>query len=130
MIKGFWKIQVSFGTWVLLYIGALYAATGVGMGFKLDDNQLLGYILCLISVVLLVASCFLRQASQQVLFAGLLTGLSLLLLASIVFNWISFNGAFWYFILFTLVVPWMVVGYGLGFIVRSKKQLQKEKFKI
>ena len=90
MKKRFLKIQFVFGLYVCIYLAALYFSTGYGVGFKLDDNQLIGLFSVFCSALLLTA-----------LFV------------------VNFNEAFWYFIFFIFFIPISVIGNVIGFLIKK-----------
>ncbi|CAJ1227520.1 hypothetical protein [Lactiplantibacillus xiangfangensis] len=105
-MKNYVLIQVIAGIYLMIFVAALYFATGVQTGFKLDDNQLIGYGGCGILLVSLVASLFTVKIKLQKGMAVLLT----LCCVGLLFNGVNFNEAFWYFILFVVLIPfWMLL---------------------
>ena len=74
------RIQVIAGIYLLIYIAALYFSTGVQVGLRVKK---------LFSILILV-SC-------------------LIVLGITRFNVVSFNEAFWYFILFVRYIPFIVL---------------------
>lgn len=104
-MKNYVLIQVIAGIYLMIFVAALYFATGVQTGFKLDDNQLIGYAECGILLVCLVASLFTVKIKLQKGMAVLLT----LCCMGLRFSAVNFNEAFWYFILFVVLIPiWML----------------------
>lgn len=118
MKKRFLKIQFVFGLYVCIYLAALYFSTGYGVGFKLDDNQLIGYILCGISSLLLLLSFFTREIKNKKQFALLFAVFCSALLLVTLFV-VNFNEAFWYFIFFIFFIPISVIGNVIGFLIKK-----------
>ncbi|MGH1842335.1 hypothetical protein ABE867_16840 [Enterococcus gallinarum] len=107
MKKNYIKIQFISGLYTVIYLSALYFATGVGTGFKLDDNQLTGYILCGISLLLLFFSFFTSKIKSEKNISILFFLCCFSLLIVTVFNIVSFNESFWYFIFFIYLIPFI-----------------------
>ncbi|WP_338209098.1 hypothetical protein [Lactiplantibacillus paraxiangfangensis] len=105
-MKNYVRIQVIAGAYLMIFVAALYFATGVQTGFKLDDNQLIGYVGCGLLLVGLGASFFTVKIKMQKGVAVLLT----LCCMGLGFSEVNFNEAFWYFILFVMLIPfWMLL---------------------
>lgn len=108
-------VQVVTGIYGVIYLAALYFASGVGVGFKLDDNQLTGYVLCAVLLVGLIGSLFSTNLTTQRWLVGWLALSSLALLLVTVFDLVYFNEAFWYFIFLIYLLPveilWRVVDF-------------------
>ncbi|MGM0138164.1 hypothetical protein IGI65_000578 [Enterococcus sp. DIV0755b] len=118
MKKRFLKIQFVFGLYISIYLAALYFSTGYGVGFKLDDNQLIGYILCGISFLLLFLSFFIKESKNKKQFALLFAVFCAALLLGALFT-VNFNEAFWYFIFFIFFIPISVIGNVIGFLLKK-----------
>lgn len=104
MTKYKW-IQVIAGIYIIIYVSALYFASGVHTGFKLDDNQLTGYVICGMMFFCLIFSAFITLKKIQKLFSVFLSGFAFLLWGVIIFDIVSFNEAFIYFIFFIKYIP-------------------------
>ena len=103
------RIQVIAGIYLLIYIAALYFSTGVQAGFKLDSNQLTGYVSCGLLLAVIMGSEFGKRLRIKKLFSILILVSCLIILGITRFNDVSFNEAFWYFILFVRYIPFIVL---------------------
>lgn len=108
MTKYKW-IQLIAGIYIIIYVSALYFASGVHTGFKLDDNQLTGYVICGMMFFCLVLSAFITSKKMQKLFSVFLVGFTFVLWGVIIFDIVSFNEAFIYFIFFIKYIPFILL---------------------
>lgn len=116
-VKVYRRIQVIAGANLIIYLAALYFSTGVHTGFKLDDNQLIGYMACGILLILLGISVAVKtMAKRKIAVLLLLMGCFTLLLLTIV-NVVSFNEAFWYFLPFVYGLPFVELGEAVEFLL-------------
>ncbi|MBC6301234.1 hypothetical protein [Listeria booriae] len=100
---------------------SLIFATGVGNGIKLDDNQLVGYIVAIISLSL---ACFSFSATNIRIRR---TVTLLLLILSLIFtvlpyvNMLSFNEAIFIFILPSSIFLLLIIFFGCDFLITTRK---------
>lgn len=94
---------------LIIMTTALYFATGYGVGLKLDDNQLMGYVLAGLLLGCLMASFFARTVKQARAFLLILSLGCLAFLVEIWFGRVNFNEAFWYFIPGVLLISVIVL---------------------
>lgn len=119
-MRAYLRVQVIAGVYLVLYIAALYFASGVHNGFKLDDNQSTGYIICGIMSCIFILSFFAKSLIKQRWFAGLLLGCSFFLLGISVFNIVSFNEAIAYFIIFMFIIPLILLFETVAFWIEKR----------
>lgn len=104
-MKAYRRVQIISGGYLAVYLAALYFSTGVHTGFKLDGNQLIGYVTCGILAGLLGASAVVKTGLQRKICALLLLLCCGTLLLFARYNVVSFNEAFWYFIGLVYLLP-------------------------
>jgi len=116
-MKIYGRVQLIAGINLIAYLVALYFSTGVHTGFKLDDNQLIGYMACGVLLSLLGISLAVKtMAKRKVLVLLLLIGCFTPLLLTM-FNMVSFNEAFWYFLPFVYGMPFVELGEAIEFLL-------------
>lgn len=108
-MKAYLRIQIIASVYLIIYIAALYFASGVHIGFKLDDNQLTGYIICGIMLCILISSFFAKSLIQKRVYSILFLACCFTLYGVTSLNLVSFNEAFWYFILFVDFIPFILL---------------------
>lgn len=64
MMKKLTRFQGLAASELIMMTAALYFATGYGVGVKLDDNQLMSYVLAGLLLGVLIGSFFTRTAKQ------------------------------------------------------------------
>ena len=101
-MKAYRRVQIITGGYLAVYLAALYLSTGVHTGFKLDSDQLIGYVTCGILAGLLGVSAVVKTGLQRKICALLL----LLCCGTLL---ISFNEAFWYFIGVVYLLPVVIL---------------------
>ncbi|EIW12871.1 putative membrane protein [Lactiplantibacillus pentosus KCA1] len=104
-MKVYRRVQIIAGGYLVVYLAALYFSTGVHTGFKLDSNQLIGYVTCGILAGLLGVSVMVKTSLRRKICALLLLLSCVTLLLFARYSVISFNEAFWYFIGLVYLIP-------------------------
>ncbi len=104
---GFKRIQIIAALYLLTYILALYFSTGVHTGFKLDSDQLWGYVCCGVLSGLITGSLFAKRIKSRKFFSMLMLINCFIIFGVTRYNVVSFNEAFWYFILFVYFIPFI-----------------------
>lgn len=108
-MKVYRRVQIIASGYLVVYLAALYFSTGVHTGFKLDSDQLIGYVTCGILAGLLGASVVVKTGLQRKICALLLLLCCGTLLLFARYSVVSFNEAFWYFIGLVYLLPVVVL---------------------
>ncbi|MCJ8181388.1 hypothetical protein [Lactiplantibacillus pentosus] len=108
-MKAYRRVQIISGGYLAVYLAALYFSTGVHTGFKLDSDQLIGYVTCGILAGLLGVSAVVKTGLQRKICALLLLLCCGTLLLFARYSVISFNEAFWYFIGVVYLLPVVIL---------------------
>ena len=119
-MKKYRWIQGIAAAYGVIYVAALYYASGVHTGFKLDDHQLTGYVICGLLLGCLVGSFLVRTRGLRRLLALVLLGCCLALLGVTLFDIVNFNEAFWYFIFWVYLLPIMELIETIEFIIETR----------
>jgi len=109
MMKRLTRFQGIAASELIMMTVALYFATGYGVGVKLDDNQLMSYVLAGLLLGCLIGSFFARTAKQVRAFSFVLSLGCLAFLGEVWFGSVNFNEAFWYFIPGALLISIIVL---------------------
>lgn len=127
-MKIYGRVQLIAGINLIAYLAALYFSTGVHTGFKLDDNQLIGYMACGILLILLGISLVVKTMAKRKMLVLLLFMGCLTLLLLTIFNIVSFNEAFWYFMPFVYGIPFAELGETIEFLLCVTLGHTKERY--
>ncbi|MFC6202478.1 hypothetical protein ACFP1L_11460 [Lactiplantibacillus nangangensis] len=109
MMKKLTRFQGLAASELIMMTAALYFATGYGVGVKLDDNQLMSYVLAGLLLGGLIGSFFTQTAKQVRLFSLVLSLGCLIFLGEVWFGSVNFNEAFWYFIPGVVLISMIVL---------------------
>ncbi|ASG80278.1 hypothetical protein CEW82_10620 [Lactiplantibacillus pentosus] len=64
-MKVYRRVQIIASGYLVVYLAALYSSTGVHTGFKLDSDQLIGYVTCGILAGLLGVSAVVKTGYSE-----------------------------------------------------------------
>ncbi|ETY72657.1 hypothetical protein [Lactiplantibacillus fabifermentans] len=124
-MKDYYGVQIMTGIYVANYMAALYFASGVQQGFKLDDNQLTGYVLCGLLLVIWGLSLRATTLKMKKIYAGALTLGCGAILGVTILNIVSFNERFVYFMVFVDWLPFIILFHAGCFLFWHEKNQLK-----
>ncbi|MEG2707747.1 MAG: hypothetical protein RR968_01310 [Vagococcus sp.] len=105
MRKDYWQIVVLTLVYDIVYFLSLVFATGYGIGIKCDDNQLIGYVLVIVTLLICLVSFKVKDTMYQknvIKVMGVLIALFLILFFSGI---VGSNEAMFLFIIPIIVIP-------------------------